>query len=150
MLNCGYSAELSHHVFIAAQVYPVGIPVLYAVILWQNRELLNPRTHTTPGGVDGTATIADTADGDATPSSSIRSVMSTGKAHVLPCSQEMQELAEKVNARREHPELVPSMFLWKDFGETDKGMRSTWKSLSADSLPFVLWGRENTIGGIER
>ena len=31
--------------------------------------------------------------------------------------QELQEYNEIVRARRGHPELIPSMFLWKDFGE---------------------------------
>ncbi|CAN0468807.1 unnamed protein product, partial [Laminaria digitata] len=30
--------------------------------------------------------------------------------------EQLQELDEKVKARRVNPELVPSMFLWKDFG----------------------------------
>lgn len=34
----------------------------------------------------------------------------------------LRELEEKVEARRKHPELVPSMFLWKDFGEICKGI----------------------------
>lgn len=33
-------------------------------------------------------------------------------------SEELHELEEIVKARRENPRLVPSMFLWKDFGES--------------------------------
>ncbi|CAN0521565.1 unnamed protein product, partial [Laminaria digitata] len=43
------SCETSLHIFfqfyaaLMILVCPIGIPVLYAVILWKNRELLNPR-----------------------------------------------------------------------------------------------------------
>ncbi|CAM9376759.1 unnamed protein product, partial [Laminaria digitata] len=75
-------------------VYPVGIPALYAAILWKNRELLNPRVNTVvasePGEIDEAAPREELTKG--------------------------AEFKERVNARREHPDLVPSMFLWKDFG----------------------------------
>ncbi|CAM9313997.1 unnamed protein product, partial [Laminaria digitata] len=77
-------------------VYPIGTPVLYAAILWKNRESLNPRILTGPDGVDESATGAE-------------------KAKNYWSSQELQTLEEMVKARRENPELVPSMFLWKDF-----------------------------------
>ncbi|CAM9233149.1 unnamed protein product, partial [Laminaria digitata] len=48
-------------------VYPIGIPALYAAILWSKRELLNPRMHTAvkseSDATDGAATTADSADG---------------------------------------------------------------------------------------
>lgn len=77
-------------------MYPIGIPVLYAFILWKNRALLNPSIDTQSGGEGGDA------------------------KHKL-SREELQELEEKVKARRNHPELVPSMFLWKDFGKALKG-----------------------------
>ena len=33
---------------------------------------------------------------------------------------EVRKLEERVEARKEHPELVPFMFLWKDLGEACK------------------------------
>ncbi|CAM9638404.1 unnamed protein product, partial [Laminaria digitata] len=92
------SCKSSLHTFFRAYagimilIYPIGIPILYAAILWKNRELLNPRIDTVPTGADEEET---------------RNSYS---------SEELQELEEKVKARREHPKLVPSMFLWKDFG----------------------------------
>ncbi|CAN0148513.1 unnamed protein product, partial [Laminaria digitata] len=38
---------------------PIGIPVLYAAILWTNRKLLNPRVPTWTDGADESATGAD-------------------------------------------------------------------------------------------
>ena len=114
---CLYFKWYSPNRFLAAcQVYPIGIPVLYAAILWENRELLNPRIHTTPDGADEAATRAAQGGGDGMPSW-ILCITSTGQAKNRYSSEEWQELEEKVEARREHPKLVPSMFLWKDFGE---------------------------------
>ena len=46
---------------------PIGIPVLYAVILWRKRELRNPQIRTIampdPDGTDEAATRADSAEG---------------------------------------------------------------------------------------
>ncbi|CAM9547013.1 unnamed protein product, partial [Laminaria digitata] len=89
------SCESSWHTFfkgyatVMIVVYPIGIPVLYAVILWNSRELLNPRIH---AGVKVEASGTDQA------------TTTAGFA-----------FNETVNARRDHPELMPSMFLWKDF-----------------------------------
>ena len=96
-------------------MYPVGIPVLYAAILWKNRELLNPCIHT---GLDESGETPTT--GSDNPSAVI-CASSKGRAKNVYSPEELQELEEKVQARRVHPELVPSMFLWKDFGESWKG-----------------------------
>ena len=96
----------------SCQVYPVGIPVLYATILWKNRKLLNPRLHTTPDE----ATRAEPDRRDDMPST-ILCITPKGQARSSYSYEELQELQAKVEARREHPKLVPSMFLWKDFGE---------------------------------
>lgn len=105
----------------APKVYPVGIPVLYAVILWENRELLNPRIRTEPdGAVEASSRAGQVGEDDnpaATPSTNSKSQTKTYSP------EELQELEEKVQARRVNPELVPSMFLWKDFGERCKGNR---------------------------
>ena len=85
-----------YNVVAACQVYPIGIPVLYAFILWKNRALLNP-------SID-TQSVGD--DGDVKPKLS---------------PKKLQEHEEKIKARRDHPDLVPSMFLWKDFGKVFKG-----------------------------
>lgn len=102
----------------ACQVYPIGIPILYAVILWKNRELLNPRIDTVPAGVDEEETRVNAGSGDDLLSTMpVLCISSKSQAKNSYSSEELQELAEKVKARREHPKLVPSMFLWKDFGE---------------------------------
>lgn len=94
-LPASFCRNFASHSGATCQVYPIGIPVLYAAILWKNRELLNPRIDSQPVGEDGHA-----------------------KHKLSP--QELQELDEKVEARRANPALVPSMFLWKDFGKSFK------------------------------
>ena len=103
-------------------MYPIGIPALYASILWKNRELLNPRIQygakVVPYGPDEAPT---SSDGDADISPSDMALCTRGKGVQTKngySRQELHELEELVEARRVHPELVPSMFLWKDFGET--------------------------------
>ncbi|CAN0013701.1 unnamed protein product [Ectocarpus sp. 6 AP-2014] len=79
---------------VMIMVYPVGIPLLYAFILWQNRESLNPRVKTG-------AVVNPRADG------------STDRITYKANSEDLEEKLEK---RRRNPDLIPSMFLWKDFG----------------------------------
>ncbi|CAM9899962.1 unnamed protein product, partial [Laminaria digitata] len=95
-ISCTTSLHMLFKVYagIMILVYPVGIPVLYALILWKDRELLNPRIHVEPDEADEEATTADAAGGD----------------------KILSELEKQVKARKANPELVPSMFLWKDFG----------------------------------
>ena len=98
------------------QVYPIGIPVLYATILWQHRELLNPYIGSDPNGSSQTAATAHLAGGTEIPSV-LTCTKPKGQKMNNYSLEELQEFAEKVEARRENPKLVPSMFLWKDFGE---------------------------------
>eukprot|EP00903_Cladosiphon_okamuranus_P012164 g11411.t1 len=76
-------------------VYPVGIPLLYAYILWVNRESLNPRVE---------AVVLLEPDGQA------------AKEGAASVAQQQEDLQERIEKRRQNPDLVPSMFLWKDFG----------------------------------
>ncbi|CAM9812841.1 unnamed protein product, partial [Ascophyllum nodosum] len=76
-------------------VYPIGIPLLYAFILWKNRHLLNP-------------TLAAAARAE--------QERQAGDGKESDQKSEDEELEKKVKLRRTNPELVPSMFLWKDFG----------------------------------
>lgn len=102
------------------KVYPIGIPVLYAVILWNSRELLNPRINTgikVKGGEPGQATTRDGFSEGASTLSSFFNFSSNGPPKNELSQQELKEFNETVRARRDHPELIPSMFLWKDFGE---------------------------------
>ena len=114
---------------LSYQVYPVGIPVLYAVILWKNRELLNPRIHVEPDSAGEAAMESDPAPatGDEIPSATLATA-SKGVTKKIYTFEELQELEEKVEARKVNPELVPSMFLWKDFGESFDGdpVHETW------------------------
>ncbi|CAM9298394.1 unnamed protein product, partial [Laminaria digitata] len=109
-LSCKSNLHLFFRVYSGFMilVYPIGIPVLYAAILWKNRELLNPRIEAQPVVVGEVATRAE--------ASIFHSRTSKGHTKNGYSSQELKELEEKVQARRVHPELVPSMFLWKDFG----------------------------------
>ena len=78
------------------QVYPIGIPLLYAFILWVNRESLNPR-------VAAADDAAPEAEGEATAAK--------------PAPVALDDLQRKLEERQKNPDLAPSMFLWKDFGE---------------------------------
>ena len=102
--------------FARPQIYPIGIPVLYAAILWKKRELLNPRIYIEPTEITGPVSSVNPVRNDGNASTKV-SIASKSQAKANLSSQELRELEEKVEARREHPELVPSMFLWKDFGE---------------------------------
>lgn len=83
-------------------MYPVGIPLLYGYILWRNRDSLNPRVQ------------ADTNADERAGTGSVFSFLSKGD----PLTKEsMEELQERLAKRKQNPALVPSMFLWKDFGE---------------------------------
>ncbi|CAM9629744.1 unnamed protein product, partial [Laminaria digitata] len=82
----GWHTFFKGYAILMVLVYPIGIPVLYAVILWNSREMLNPRIHT------GGQSKNDLSE------------------------QELQKYNETIRARRDNPELIPSMFLWKDFG----------------------------------
>lgn len=73
-------------------MYPIGIPLLYAFILWVNRGSLNPTIQ--PEVFAG-------ADGD---------------EQDISLKHEADDLQKRLERRRQNPDLVPSMFLWKDFG----------------------------------
>ncbi len=81
-------------------MYPIGIPLLYAYILWKNRESLNPSQ-----ALKEFPRPESESEGEAAESG--------GRS--LP--NEPEGLKEKLEKRRQNPDLVPSMFLWKDFGE---------------------------------
>lgn len=116
-------------------MYPIGIPALYATILWQNRELLNPRihSHAKPDPDDGPLEAEIGADPVST--------TSKGQTKKGYSAEELQELEDKVEARKVHPDLVPSMFLWKDFG---KGHCSVICGVVMDSRYFSAWGIAST------
>lgn len=113
-------------VFPPAKVYPIGIPAMYAVILWRKRELLNPRIHTAvmpePEEPSGTSIVVANSAERAGIASSVRRVTSKAQTGTKLSPQELKELAERVTARRDNPELTPSMFLWKGFGEGSKSI----------------------------
>ncbi len=98
---------------VPAQVYPIGIPVLYAYILWRNRESLNPRVR------------ADCADGGeqeqqegAASSGAAFSFLKAKNEYLT--KESAEELQERLEKRKQNPDLVPSMFLWKDFSEKNE------------------------------
>lgn len=79
------------------QVYPIGIPLLYASILWKNRVALNPPVQ---GNADST-------------SGGIRLLELGGFFR----KESAEEVEKRLELRKQNPDLLPSMFLWKDFGE---------------------------------
>lgn len=85
---------------MTSQVYPIGIPLLYAFILWVNRESLNPRVQAVAG---------PEPDGE--------TALPKGSSLPVKPQEEEEDLQERIEKRRQNPDLVPSMFLWKDFGE---------------------------------
>lgn len=101
-------------------MYPVGIPALYAVILWRKRDFLNPRRNSTAmsehEGTDEIFTGDDSARGAGNPLSLLQTA-SRGQSYMELSPQELKEFNERVRARRDHPELIPTVFLWKTFGE---------------------------------
>lgn len=119
-----------------AKVYPFGIPALYAAILWRKRELLNPRLQAivieaplSGGASDEAGRRADSA---ALRTGAQSSVIRSGSRYHntdddTPPRTDWREFNDRVKARKEHPELAPSMFLWRDFGEGDVlGHGYTW------------------------
>ncbi|CAM9843693.1 unnamed protein product [Scytosiphon promiscuus] len=98
-LSCDSAEHIWYMVYAGFMiaVYPVGIPLLYAFILYINRESLNPRVQ-----------VAEAVDPDSD---------SSRKAKPEHAPKETaEELEERLKKRMENPDLVPSMFLWKDFG----------------------------------
>lgn len=86
-------------------MYPVGIPLLYFTILWKNRHLLNPSVRANPETDEhGQPASADSI----APATITQTVLSPELA---------RELEERVKMRKLNPDLMPSMFLWRDFGE---------------------------------
>ncbi len=104
------------------KVYPVGVPSLYLFILWANRDSLNPslKARSKSGGTEekqGNET-AGGLETDLSPESSGWVWTGRGGSVKVMTLQESQELEKRINDRRTNPDLAPSMFLWKDFGET--------------------------------
>lgn len=105
---------LSRHSHTAIQVYPIGIPLLYAIVLWKNRHSLNPRVQADVGrGQEGEG----------------------AKAFSSCLIKSEESLKDRLQKRRQNPDLVPSMFLWKDFGEN---LRYRFTHAALNSLPRPL------------
>lgn len=96
-------------------MYPIGIPAVYAVILWKHRELLNPQIHTVVN-CEEIDTTARSMTVDVGPAGADKTA-SKGRHNDESSPLTSKELEEKVKARAEHPDLAAFMFLWKDFGE---------------------------------
>lgn len=94
------------HSCSSPKVYPVGIPTVYAIILWKNREILNPQQQSS-----APSQTARDGEQDVSIARRLRSWMKT-KA---PRSSE--DATKKSDKRRLVPELAPSMLLWKDYCE---------------------------------
>lgn len=104
-----FSLSLSFLSWLLAlfKVYPIGIPSLYFFILWTNRESLNPMIarRGAPEVEDG---VCDEAEESST--------VDTTRPRKLERRDSIL-LEEKLQERTTNPDLVPSMFLWKDFGK---------------------------------
>ena len=96
-------------------MYPIGIPLLYAFILWKNRHLLNPRLVAAARARQGRQ-VEEGEEGDQ--ETKVADQINTGGQRRKSLSLlEKEELEKMMKLRRTCPELVPSMFLWKDFRE---------------------------------
>lgn len=115
-------------------MYPLGVPVTYAAIVWRKRDLLNPRIHTVamsgPGQGEETATTAQSVREPGV-FSWARRTASKGQTKTDLSPEELEELEERVNARGENPKLAPSNFLWRYFGEG-------WSSIKSPPYWFVF------------
>eukprot|EP00752_Nemacystus_decipiens_P008151 g7290.t1 len=100
-LSCNAQRHMWYKIYagIMIVVYPIGIPLLYAFILWVNRESLNPRVQ---------SVVSPEPDGD--------TVNEGGARGDLKPAEPQEDLQDIIEKRRQNPDLVPSMFLWKDFG----------------------------------
>ena len=96
-------------------MYPIGIPLLYAFILWKNRHLLNPRL-AIAARTEQERQAEESEEGDQETERVDQSNTDGQKKKHLSLLEE-EELEKMVKLRRTNPELVPSMFLWKDFSE---------------------------------
>lgn len=125
------------------KVYPIGVPAMYAAILWKKRHLLNPRAHTItisePDRGEDTATTAEAAGGVGIfIFSRVFRIASRDQTKREFSPQELEVLEQKVRARVEHPELAASMLLWKDFGEGWKSIQFPSSGLGLGSLLLKL------------
>eukprot|EP00752_Nemacystus_decipiens_P008150 g7289.t1 len=104
-LSCDAKRRMWYKVYAGVMilVYPIGIPLMYAYILWTNRESLNPKTQPDGGAVDPQASRR--------PRRALSRMDNTHTAKESPA-----ELKERLRKRSLNPDLLPSMFLWKDFG----------------------------------
>lgn len=101
------------------KVYPVGIPLLYFFILWTKRESLNPTLQAQTRRDAEVAAMPHTT-AEELPEDDVRATSqpdSIAGMHVRQGSEEAKAIEERIRQRRKNPDLVPSMFLWKDFGE---------------------------------
>ena len=97
-------------------MYPIGVPLLYAFILWKNRHLLNPTLAAAARAEQGRQAEEGKESDEETEGVDQSNTDGQRRKHLSPLEEE--ELEKMVKLRRTNPELVPSMFLWKDFGET--------------------------------
>lgn len=109
-------------VILGEQVYPIGIPLIYALILWKHRHSLNPiacRSDPLSGAGQDEPERLNECDDEAFSTRFWRKLggLEEGRAVKALSSEEKAELEERINKRINDPDLVPSMFLWKDFGE---------------------------------
>lgn len=97
----------------------MGIPLLYASILWQNRHLLNPRIRPSSRLAEHEDVEDAGTNGEAEGNCHSKPIAGASETagDLVASPAELQEQEERVRMRTTNPDLVPSMFLWKDFGE---------------------------------
>lgn len=103
------------------KVYPIGIPLLYFFILWTNRESLNPTLEARKRAETEAAAELEAAAEAGDVSSRSKSMLSHMGTRLPKSMEEAEKLEERIRQRRQNPDLVPSMFLWKDFGASIPG-----------------------------
>ncbi|CAN0475629.1 unnamed protein product, partial [Ectocarpus sp. 12 AP-2014] len=115
-LSCKTDTHTWYKVYAGVMivVYPIGIPLLYAFILWINRDSLNPRPRPKAAN-DDDEEVVPAQDADAS-GWSVASRKANGGGGEYVSKETPEELEERLQKRKQNPDLVPSMFLWKDFG----------------------------------
>jgi hypothetical protein len=99
-VSCDTDKHTAYKVYAAVMigVYPIGIPLLYAVLLWRHRHSLHPTTITT-----GAARSMDSA------------TISTNATVTAADTQQQQQQQQQQDNRHEDVSLTPIKFLWEPY-----------------------------------
>ena len=91
-----------------------------------------------PGEANEATTGAQPGRGDDMPLRIMR-LTPSDRARYSYSSEEVPELEGKVKSRREHPDLIPSMFLGTDYDETAKRAFGTLHNVGVKKCLRCFW-----------